>query len=436
MTTAIHTLDPVLLDSLAGGAGGGAAIEKLRSAQLSKHLLVLRYLLERWPGSRFERDAIVAALDTAATRDPGGFAEVMSQPLVGAWAAITARAASRNQLRHEDFEQLGAVAMVACAVSGVDGVLRVPQRDGLVCVPGWGTAVVASAGASAGASWMVASGGRLRVVTEGTTVHVPPPQEEAPQWMPVRFLAGAANDHQIRLGLNDLDPYRHGHHAPPTQRLSAVEVDRWRELFASAWQMIAELLPERAAELSVGLRALVPLQPTDKRAAQSATLRHAFGVFGLTRPSSAAEFAVTMIHEFQHSKLSAIIDLAPLSDAQDKRRYFAPWRVDPRPLAGLLQGVYAFIGVADAWRALRAVDGVARLAEQRFAEARLQVDRGLAAVEQSGALTKAGEELASGLRRVADRMLAMPVPAAVARRAELSLEQTRQRWLQRNGSHP
>ena len=40
----------------------------------------------------------------------------------------------------------------------------------------------------------------------------------------------------------------------------------------------------------------------------------AFGAFGLTRPASAADFAVTLVHEFQHSKLSALLDLVPLYD--------------------------------------------------------------------------------------------------------------------------
>jgi len=63
-----------------------------------------------------------------------------------------------------------------------------------------------------------------------------------------------------------------------------------------------------------------------------------------------------MVHEFQHSKL------------------WAPWRTDPRPLGGLLQGVYAFLGVADTWRALAARPALGDLAMREFAEAREQVD--------------------------------------------------------------
>lgn len=196
-----------------------------------------------------------------------------------------------------------------------------------------------------------------------------------------------------------------------------------------SWALLAVHLPGRAAELSAGLTTLVPLVQTDPTSARSATIRHAFGVFGLTRPATPADFAVTLVHEFQHSKLSAVLDLMPLTDPADTGRYFAPWRTDPRPLAGLLQGIYAFVGVADTWRALRGAVGVA---EARFAQARLQVDRGLTAVQESGALTREGEVLAAALRRTTDSLLAESVPPEVARAAEARLVHTQQAWSSRN----
>jgi HEXXH motif-containing protein len=433
MTSTHHVLAPAILDKLADGGGGPAAIDALRSAQLSKHLLLARYLLERWPGAASARDAIVDALDRASGHDPQAFAAVLGAPLVGAWSAIAARAASRGQASEADFGHLGAVVMVACAAAGIDAEADVPIRDGLIAVPGLGAAVAPDAGVAR----LIATDGRLVVQSGNAKVQVPHQSEaESANWLPVRMLAGETAGRHIRLSLDDLDPYRHGHHAPPANRLASAEVDRWRRLFIDAWQLLADQLPERAAELTAGLQTLVPLQQTDGRTSRSATIRHAFGVFGLTRPPSASDFAVTLVHEFQHSKLSAILDLTPLSDPSNAGKYFAPWRVDPRPLAGLLQGVYAFVGVADTWRALRSVDGMERSAERHFAEARLQVDRGLAAVEQSGALTEAGEVLAARLRRVTDAMLALPVPTATVRLAEKALEETRQRWLERNGSAP
>jgi HEXXH motif-containing protein len=415
-------LDADMFDRLAAGGGSVAAITRLHATQVSKNLLLIAHLVRQWPGDPAERDVVAGALARAQAASPERFGEVIGAPMVGAWAAIAGRAARHGRATPTDVAHLAAIAMVACARCGVDGSAVVPVRDGVAVLPGLGAALVGGTHAE-----VVVADGRIRV----GTVEVTP--VETGDWQPVRHLTGAAGGRRIRLALDDVDPYRHGHHAPPAPRLSAEEVEHWRRLFGDAWSMLAERLPERADELAAGLTALVPLQLADEGTARSATLRHAFGVFGLTRPPSAAEFAVTMVHEFQHSKLSAMLDVDVFSDPTDQGRYFAPWRTDPRPLAGLLQGVYAFIGVADTWRALRAVDGIGPTAEAQFAEARLQVDHGLRSLAGSGRLTPAGEALGVRLRHVADAMLAEPVSPAVARAAEQAFEQTWQAWTARHG---
>ena len=430
--TTFHRLSSALFDAVAGGGGGADAIEKLYAAQVSKHLLLIGHLLDCWPGDDAERTAVADALERARTAAPERFRDVVGAPLVGGWAAIATRAAASGQAVRADFTHLGALAMVACAAAGVDGSAEVPVHDGLAVLPGLGAAEMGDAETAE----VRAEGGRLIVhgvgSNGGTTVDVPAdPSAVAAGWQPVWRLEAAAAGRSIRLGLDDLHPYRHGHHVPPATRLPAAEVERWREALGGAWRLLAERLPERAEELGAGLRTLVPLVQLDARSARSATIRHAFGIFGLTRPPSAADFAVTMVHEFQHSKLSALLDLMPLTDSADTGRYFAPWRTDPRPLAGLVQGVYAFAGVADAWRALR---GVVPAAESRFAESRLQVDSGLTSVERSGALTPEGERLVAGLRVATDAMLAEPVDPVVARVAERTLERVRQAWVRQNGA--
>ncbi len=288
-------------------------------------------------------------------------------------------------------------------------------------LPGLG-AVVADAHEQVEAT---TSDGRVVVVVDGRRIEVPEdPTTDSPAWLPLRQLCAGA----VRVDLEDLHPYRHGHHAPPTKRLGPTDAQRWQELFAQAWQLLTDLLPDRAAELSVGLSSLVPLAP-GRDSALSASLRDVFGACGLTRPTSPHDFAVTLVHEFQHSKLSALLDLKQLTDPVDKGRYFAPWRTDPRPLAGLLQGVYAFVGVADTWRALR---GTVADADRRFAEYRLQVDQGLNGAEESGSLTPDGVEFIAALRRTADAMLAEPVPAEAARAAEERLARTRAEWERHN----
>ncbi len=432
--TGYHRLPAAHFAGLAGGGGGAAAIDLLRRAQLSKHLLLISYLLAAWPGPADERDAVAATLDRARAADPDACADVLSAPLVGGWAAIAARAHRQGSTDWANFGHLAGLAVLACAAAGVDAEATVPVRDGWVVLPGLGALAVPDGAPAVDRARLHSDSGRLclRVGAASRAVPLDRAQENA-WWQPVRALTGPVGVLDVRIALDDLHPYRHGHHAPPAGRLEPAELGRWQSGFGDAWQLLAELLPDRAGELRAGLRTLIPLAQNDSRAAKSATIRHAFGVFGLTRPPDAAEFAVTLVHEFQHSKLSALLDLAPLSDPADQRRYFAPWRTDPRPLAGLIQGVYAFVGVADTWRALRAAPGpAAAQAQARFAAARLQVDRGLTAVEQSGALTPTGDALAAQLRRTTDAMLAEPVPAATVRAAEQELAQTSRQWQTRN----
>lgn len=428
--TTFHELDPDQFVALARGDGGPQAITALRIAQLSRHLLLIAHLLRNWPGSPAERDAVADTLERARRAAPERFAHVLGAPLVGSWSGITVRATERGVSAASDFGQLCGIAVVAAAAAGVPADLPVPIRDGVVSVPGLGVLAVGDASSAR----LTADGGRLEVSAGGDRVPLPADLPDdapdgGPGWQPVRRLTATGAP---GVALDDVDPYRHGHHAPPANRLDEAEVAHWQVVFAQAWGMLERRMPGRAAELAAGLQVLVPLAQTDPHSARSATIKYAFGAFGLTRPASAADLVVTMVHEFQHSKLSAMLDITPMSDPADTRRYFAPWRADPRPLAGLLQGVYAFVGVADSWRALRAEDGLADLADARFAEARLQVDRGLGAVEASGALTDGGLRLVAGLRRRTDELLAEPLDAAVVTAAEKALSDSHRQWLDRN----
>lgn len=416
----VHRLSPALFDELATGDGGAAGVRELRAAQFSKHLMLIRYLLDQYPDGGH---TVGGLLDRAREAAPERFREIVGAPLVGGWAAIAGRAAMRNTPTAGDLGHLGAIAIVAAAAAGIGGAVEVPVHDGLAVLPGLGAVEAGGAGTVTVAT----AGGRLFATVGGERWEVP----AARGWLPVRELADSSQGHAIRLGLDDLHPYRHGHHVPPATRLPDTEVERWRASFGEAWRLLATHLPERAAELAAGLETLVPLVRTDRRSARSATIRHAFGVFGLTLPPTAHDFAVTLVHEFQHSKLSAVLDLTQLTDPDDHGLYFAPWRTDPRPLAGLLQGVYAFVGVADTWRALRPEIATANA---EFAAARLQVDRGLTAVETSRSLTPDGEAFVARLRGSADRLLAEPLPARAEADARAALERTFAAWRDRNAA--
>jgi uncharacterized protein len=212
--------------------------------------------------------------------------------------------------------------------------------------------------------------------------------------------------------------------------LAPEELAAWRRQLAETWQILTGLAPARAAELVAGLHSLVPLRTPAANAAHSATAREAVGVVGLDLPRSPADFAVALVHEFQHSKLSALLDIVALYDGSDQRTFFAPWRTDPRPISGLLQGVYAFLGVADVWRALSARPDRFPSALREFAHTRAQVTDAIGTLAASGLLTAPGRRFLAGMTEAVERLHATGVPAAMSAAAERTLTSRRAAWRQ------
>jgi HEXXH motif-containing protein len=61
--------------------------------------------------------------------------------------------------------------------------------------------------------------------------------------------------------------------------------------------------------------------------------------------------AESMVHEFHHNRLFAIESAVPLVEdtAAGTVLYYSPFRTDPRPIRGLLHGLYVFIAVWRFW---------------------------------------------------------------------------------------
>lgn len=428
-----HRLTATDFAALASGLGGPSAVRQLASVQHSKHLLLLRILHH----ARAHDPAHTAAVDVlvrAERRDPGAVAELITDPMVGAWAARTARRITGRPGVFAvpvaaDAAQLGALAAAAALRTGLDAEVRTHTVSGTVTLPTLGTAVLGSDGPAV----ITVRAGRATVTGDAARVTVSRADRD---WLELRRLVACHGTLVGSLAVEDGNPYRDGYHAPPADRLPADELRRWQDLFSEAWQLLAEFLPERAAELAAGLRSVVPLTTENDGVARSGTARDAFGTLGLTRPRSAAELAVTLVHEFQHSKLSALLELVPLYQAAGDERHFAPWRTDPRPTAGLIQGVYAFLGVADTWRALRSAPGSEQVATREFAFVREQVAVGLAALERSAELTDQGRQFALGLRRAVDTLWADRLPEPALSEAAERLARRRRVWRSQNPDAP
>jgi HEXXH motif-containing protein len=418
-------LTGIPLDEVSAGAGGAATVAALRGIRLRRTLLLLRYVCQRWPGDERRRDAAVRVLEEVRSHSAATVSELFGEPQLGAWVAWLSRRVrgtydpgSQVEL---DLAYLVGAAAVAASRTGVSAEL--PGRAGHdgVYLPTLGRL----RGVPAGPVTLWVEGSRIgisgsRADTTGAAL------------VPLRSLAVGPPGRRLRVTVDDLDPYRGRYHVPPTGRLADEEIEPWRAALEQAWELLIEHCPDQADELAAGLRSLVPLRQGGPGMASSATAIDAFGAIGLTLPATAADLAVTLVHEFQHSKLAALLDLTRLYDAEHTQLYFAPWRTDPRPIDALFQGVYAFLAIAETWYRISADPAVGEAAVRNMAEIREQVAVGMSTLEDSGALTAAGVRFVAGLRERLSRLQAIQLPPDVAAQARATLYETHQAWQRRN----
>jgi hypothetical protein len=147
----------------------------------------------------------------------------------------------------------------------------------------------------------------------------------------------------------------------------------------------------------------------------SCTIDGAFGAVFLELPSDPAAFAITLVHEFQHAKLSAALDLAPLHTAGTEAIYYAPWREDPRPLGALLHGIYAHLGVAQFWEThRRCAPNRELLTHVEFARWRDDTWRACHSILDDSAFTTSGKVFITGVAGELDQLRDAAIPDEAA----------------------
>jgi hypothetical protein len=356
-------LDDAVAHALAAATPDPAGTATLRRARLNRTMLILLAIGRDHP----ERRAALRIIAEAQDADRGAVEAVLSHPWVAVWAARCLRPGGRRQLAYVD--------NVAAACLHRAGA----TRPGAVTRP-----------------TMLPAVGMLR---PGLGLQ------------PLRGL-----DLPYRLWVDDLDPYRDCHGLPAAPRLPDEKWLGWECDIRGAARLLRDHAPEWSDDLAAGLSTITPLNPGRARTGLSVTHGDAFGGFACTRPDRPADLAVTMVHEFQHSKLNALLDLVPLqrpdADATGPA-YFAPWRPDPRPLSGMIQGTSAFLAVARVWHRFRAAPALEADATRRFATVRAQVARAAEQLPGAPGLTPAGQAYARDLAGAAAALLDLPVPSLI-----------------------
>jgi uncharacterized protein len=383
---AMHRLPAGAFDALAAGPGDVDALSALAQMRLS----LTRVLVAAVASARDEwqdpelMDAAVTGWEALCRLDvehPEAVAEIFSHPYTHAWAI---RCLGRSAGADADLDRAHLAGLAAAtAIRARDTAdLSLPVRDGMLHLP---TIGALAAGPGAGRTRGISvSAGRLAAGNVGAR-------------QLVRRVVGPV----LRVTVEDLDPFRDCQEWPAAGRLTEPAWLAWRRGLAAAGQRLAKFVPAYARVLGAGLRAIVPLRP-DAGGMRSGTARQAFGAVGVALPPESRGLDALLLHEFQHVKLNALLDLYDLFNTKDTRRLRVPWRQDARPVEGALQGTYAHLALAH----LRQAEGSAARAE--YLQHRRWVCEAASDLLAMGALTHDGERFVAGMRATAEDGLLWP----------------------------
>jgi HEXXH motif-containing protein len=326
--------------------------------------------------------------------------------------------------------RLAAVAAAAAVQSGLDVEVPVLPVAGVVSLPSLGAArvsgdfaVVHSHSGGAEIRW---PDGRVEIPLDG--------RQDAPGWRGIRDCRAG----NLETVIEDVDPFRMpAEVAGLAPRLTARQARDWQRALQQGWEVLAAGQPAIAAEVAAAISVIVPLNRSASGHLSSSS-PDAFGAVAMSEPPDPETCASSLTHELQHAKLCAVIDIVKLTSTDDGRRYYAPWRDDPRPIAGLLQGAYAHIGVTEFWRRQRQLTaGAAQSrADEQFALWRAGTLRVIETLLASDQLTVEGTEF---VRRMSETARSWMSEAVSAQAQAFALRQARihlARWERRHGPVP
>jgi HEXXH motif-containing protein len=427
-----HQVSDKDFDAIAAGADDRAVLRRLRMAERSYRHLALRAVLDvarRQPSAIAPLPPLDTAWDllvAAEQTDPASVAPVLDRPQTGGWVSRVLRRMLGGL--HDDVPlwvdlgYLHCLAVSAAIRAGARFELEVPLRRGILHIPTlgstrigefevWSVAAVSSDGRSAHA------------VSSGCTVRIPAgPDRGSAHWdFPIRLRA-EHRGRQLAVHLDSVDPFR-GFAVPALpEKLDVAVTKHWEALLQSAWTHLVEQDERAALALAEGVLSLVPLPRAERFRERSASSGDSFGSIVLSLPDTPAQFAATLVHEAQHVKLGVLLHLFPLVRDDGRELVYAPWRDDPRPLQGLLQGIFAHFGVAGFWRTYRntASGAEAAAAHFEFALWRRRVRGALILARKRAEVTALGQRFLTGIETTIMGYLAEPVPPPYADLAELA----------------
>jgi HEXXH motif-containing protein len=334
-----------------------------------------------------------------------------------------------------DFAYFACLVAAAAIRSGIPFELDVPVRRGRLQLPGLGFIRLPD-----DSSWtrLRCDGERFSVgrIEADRRLLVPDDGSGAafPLWSGTPVIRVCADGLAWTVALEVHDAYLDRYSLPMAADLPVDQVQLWRQHIRAAWKILVRHHRQTAEPMADAISVVVPLTPRSETDLVSATSPAAFGAVAMSRPSDPVTLAETLVHEFQHVKLCGLMDMVALVETDDEKVY-APWRSDPRPADGLLQGVYAHLGIAGFWHAQQHAEtepeGILR-AQVLFARWQPAIGQAVDTLMRTGCLTPYGKRFAGMIRARGLDLAAGPVSGEAVEIASMAALDHRLNWQIRN----
>jgi HEXXH motif-containing protein len=284
----------------------------------------------------------------------------------------------------EAMPDVGRFVLLPAARHGLtpDGGVVLRARGGQLRFPGHLRHVLLPVGTPDGPVHATVDGDRLNVRGPGCDVHVPvaellgevPPGGGSP-------VAERPLIPGTEIEVDGTDPFVGDLYASmnarppmagyPPRDLAAMPVVAPETLghLAAACELISRAWPAAGAELLGYTRLLVPFVSRSYSTFAEAAFPGAVFMGESRHPFSDLMYtAEHLLHEHSHVRLCMIMEQDPVFHGSGDTLVESPWRRDPRPLIGIVQGVFVFARVARFLRYAHRLTG-----EQRYARRRIEV---------------------------------------------------------------
>lgn len=186
------------------------------------------------------------------------------------------------------------------------------------------------------------------------------------------------------------------------------ELPFWQQRLTEAFETMEQCYPLIAEELIFILRSVVPVKSNHPEQSISCSNRDFWGAIQMSAHPGIALTEV-LTHEYRHNILNAIMDVDPVIDESNPHEafFYSPWRKDPRPLRGLIHGIYSFMEVAGFYQSYLERHGAqapqAALAEERFIGNAYRLKIATYEFGRHAKLTPFGNEFFEGIQRRVDK---------------------------------